>query len=37
MTDQLGSNEYTGEFVCVGPKNYTYGSVNARTPDRKTV
>jgi hypothetical protein len=37
MTNELGSDEYTEEFVCGGPKNYAVRTVNARTPEMKTV
>jgi len=37
MTNELGSDVYTEEFVCGGPKNYAYRNVKARTPERKTI
>jgi hypothetical protein len=36
MTNELGPNEYVQEFVSVGPKNYAFKIVNARTSVNKT-
>jgi len=37
MTSELKPGEFIFEFVCGGPKNYAYKSINSVTGEEKTV